>query len=90
MGRSKRAREELWGKVSFLRSSLMSRLAPVPRTQRENGGRTGTGKRKETTGDLARSYPLFSITESEEVRGTWHAGCGISNTKSNFAVRACA
>ena len=41
MGRSKRAREE---------SSLVSRLAPVPRTQRKNGG---TGKRKETAGDLA-------------------------------------
>ena len=37
------------------RSSLASRLAPVPRTQRKNGDR-GTGKRRETTGDLSRGW----------------------------------
>ena len=34
---------------------LVSRFAPVPRTQRKNSGRW-TGKRKETTGDLARMH----------------------------------
>ena len=37
--------------VGQSRSYLVSRLVPVPRTQRKNGG---TGKRKETTGDLAK------------------------------------
>ena len=37
------------------RSFLVSRFAPVPRTQRKNSGRW-TGKRKETTGDLARMH----------------------------------